>query len=83
MSLKIKPTAMDPMSQRGRANVQSMIPLFPQSFWDSSKSTKDGGGSSDDCIDLSAAENWLIRPELLEICRASINDTLTAKVNRR
>ena len=31
-------------------------------------------------IDLSTAENWLLRPELVKICQDAIADTLTAKV---
>lgn len=29
---------------------------------------------SPEVIDLSAAENWLLRPELLKICKSSIAD---------
>ncbi len=31
-------------------------------------------------IDLSTAENWLLRPELIELCKQAIQDGFTAKV---
>ena len=31
-------------------------------------------------IDLSTSENWLLRPELIEICKQAIQGGFTAKV---
>jgi len=32
-------------------------------------------------VDLSVSENWLLRPELLQICKESIAQDLTANVS--
>jgi hypothetical protein len=60
------------LSKRGGANVENIMPMIPPAIlsagWDP---------SSDSVIDLSMAENWLIRDEILEIQKTV---TLTCEV---
>jgi len=48
------------LSQRGNANVSAIMPRVPKSFLTAELSTGD-------IIDLSLAEDWLVRDEILKI----------------
>ena len=61
------------MSKRGKANVDAIIPKIKAAVADRSKPATSN-------IDLSTAENWLIRPELIEICKSAISENLQAEV---
>jgi hypothetical protein len=62
-------------SDRGRSNIEAIMPKIKAAVEEreSKMSSK---------IDLSTAENWLIRPELMELCKEAINEDLTAAVRR-
>ena len=61
------------MSKRGFANIESIMPRINDQVTERQKVKNHN-------IDLSSAENWLIRPELVEICKDAIQKDLTAKV---
>ncbi|KAF2235968.1 PLP-dependent transferase [Viridothelium virens] len=59
------------LSDRGRDNVDSVIPRIPKTILEAG-STPDEDG----IIDMSVAENWLIRDEILEIEREVVESKL-------
>ena len=65
------------LSQRGVGNVANLIKRMP-------KTILDAGNTADESsiIDLSVAENWLIRNGILEIQRSVVQDSLQAQVSR-
>ena len=60
---------MHSLSERGRSNISEIMSRVPQKLLGDSKSKSDKSS----VIDLSMAENWLIRNEVLEICKFAIN----------
>jgi phage-related tail fiber protein len=61
------------LSQRGQANVDAIMPKIKGAVEERKvKHNKN--------IDLSTSENWLIRPELIEICKEAIAEDLVASV---
>ncbi|KAF2122846.1 1-aminocyclopropane-1-carboxylate synthase 7 [Lophiotrema nucula] len=60
------------LSSRGRSNVDAIMPKIKGAIEErkAKKSSK---------IDLSTAENWLIRSELIDACKAAINQALTSQ----
>ena len=61
------------ISQRGWSNVAMIMPKIRGAVAERANKTSSN-------IDLSTAENWLIREEVLEICRTAIQDNLKPKV---
>lgn len=55
------------MSIRGGSNVAAIMPKIAAAVTARSRGTK---------IDLASAENWLIRPEIIEICKEAIVNNL-------
>lgn len=70
---------MDDLSQRGRSNITAIMARIPKAILAGTKSTK-SITSNDGSIDLSMAENWLIRHEVLDICKAAIKDNFDTHV---
>lgn len=62
------------LSQRGWSNVEAIMPKIKGAV----EQRKIANNTN---IDLSTAENWLIRPELIEICNEAIVQNLEAKVH--
>ncbi|KAI1176305.1 1-aminocyclopropane-1-carboxylate synthase 7 [Nemania sp. FL0916] len=60
------------LSSRGAGNVDSVLPSISAAIDERAKKANTN-------IDLGTAENWLIRDELIAICKKSINDDLTDK----
>jgi aspartate/methionine/tyrosine aminotransferase len=58
------------MSQRGNSNVKTIMPKIGAAVSERSQGTK---------IDLASAENWLLRDELLDICKDAITSDLSAQ----
>ncbi|KAF2729067.1 PLP-dependent transferase [Polyplosphaeria fusca] len=67
MAIKVSPE----FSERGRSNIEAIMPKIKGAVEERKSKTSSN-------IDLSTAENWLIRPELMEICKEAINQDLTA-----
>jgi hypothetical protein len=61
------------LSKRGWSTVEGILPKIKATVVERTKKKNTN-------IDLSTAENWLIRPELIEICKGAINDNLTCLV---
>lgn len=61
------------LSKRGWANVEAIMPKIKGAVSERMSKTTSN-------IDLSTAENWLIRPELVEICRIAIAEKLGPRV---
>jgi hypothetical protein len=76
---EVKPNADKPahnLSQRGWGNVEAIMPKIKGAVSErTSKITNN--------IDLSTAENWLLRTELVEICKHAVAEKLESKVRRR
>lgn len=68
---------MDYLSQRGRSNITDIMTKIPGAILSGPERTFNPTNS----INLSMAENWLIRPEILERCKAAIADSLAAHVS--
>ena len=67
---------MEGLSERGTLNLTAIMSQVPKAILEGSKcSIVDGRG-----IDLSMAENWLIRNEVLDISKAAIQNTFEAHV---
>lgn len=62
------------LSKRMSKSVASMLPHIAATI---AERTSKGPAK----IDLATAENWLLRPELLEICKDAIAQNLTAEVS--
>ncbi|KAL1604778.1 putative secondary metabolism biosynthetic enzyme [Paraconiothyrium brasiliense] len=60
------------LSQRGWSTVESIMPKIRGTVAERTKKQNTN-------IDLSTAENWLIRPALITICKDAINDNLTSR----
>jgi hypothetical protein len=71
---------MDHLSQRGRANIEGVMARIPKAILAGTKSSKSSSSLGDD-IDLSMAENWLIRKDVLAICKAAIEDDFDTNVS--
>lgn len=71
---------MDHLSQRGRANIEGIMARIPKTILAGTKSTESTNRLSDS-IDLSMAENWLVRNEVLAICKAAIKDNFDSHVS--
>lgn len=65
------------LSERGRSNITDIMSRVPKRLLTDSEMNWNGSPH----IDLSAAENWLIRNEVLEICQFSINQKFQAHVS--
>ncbi|KAL1856868.1 putative secondary metabolism biosynthetic enzyme [Diaporthe australafricana] len=57
------------LSKRGWANVETIMPKIKGAV--AQRKIKNNAN-----IDLSTAENWLMRPELMEICKAAVEEHL-------
>ena len=57
------------LSQRGIANVTTVMPRVPNAILDTGNIPNE-----DSTIDLSVAENWLIRNEILQIEKGIVNN---------
>ena len=68
-----QPYARNDMSSRGSANVDEIMPKITATVAERSKPQTSN-------IDLSTAENWLIRPEVIEICKVAIAENLCPEV---
>ena len=62
---------MDTLSRRGRSNVVVTLAKLPKAMLDDREASK-GAEVAREIIDLSMAENWLIRQEVLDICKPAI-----------
>ena len=60
---------------RGLSNVASIMPKIAGAVKDRSSLQIDSNPN----IDLSTAENWLLRPELIQICKDAIANSLCAQ----
>lgn len=67
--------ARNGLSQRGFANVESIMPKI-------SKQVAERKKTSDSKLDLGTSENVLIRPEIQEIYKEAIEKTLGSNVCR-
>jgi hypothetical protein len=63
------------LSKRAWSNVAGIMPQI-------SAAVKAREQTDDSTIDLATAENWLLRPELIELCKTAINTRLEAKVSK-
>lgn len=63
------------LSQRAWSNVAGIMPQIDAAV-------KAREQSDNSIIDLATAENWLLRPELIELCKMAINTRLEAKVSK-
>jgi len=71
---------MEHLSHRGRFNVVNTMSQLPKAM------LEDKGGNTVpeeefDAIDLSMAENWVIRQEVLQICKPAIETSFTGHVS--
>ena len=64
------------LSKRGDANVSNIMPRIPRTILEAGWAPHE-----DSIIDLSIAENWLIRDEILEIQKTVVTDYLNREVN--
>lgn len=62
------------LSLRGAGNVDAVLPRI-------SAAVDERATKANTNIDLSTSENWLIRDELIAICKESINNGLLNKVS--
>lgn len=60
------------LSKRGAGNVDAILPRISAAVAERTKNNL----RSNPNIDLGTSENWLIRPELIELTKAAINDSL-------
>ena len=81
MGIASKRTTMDDLSIRGRSNITTIMSQVPKAMLEDDGSSPLPSSSDDEPIDLSIAENWLIRDEILDICRAAIEKDLSARVS--
>jgi hypothetical protein len=63
------------LSRRAHASIDDIMPRIRGVVADRS-ATQNAN------IDLSTAENWLLRPQLVEMCKDAISQHLTTKVER-
>ena len=61
------------LSERGWANVSAVMPKIESAV-------EERSGRESQTIDLATAENWLIREEIIELCKESIDGKLSSKV---
>jgi hypothetical protein len=64
---------MDQLSHRGEVNITQIMARIPKAMLDGTKNVK-CTNSIDDTIDLSMAENWLLRPEVLQLCKEAVQN---------
>jgi hypothetical protein len=69
----------DGLSSRGLSNLTNIMQKVPKSILDGTKDTH-LLSTKNSLIDLSMAENWLIRPEVLEICKSAIQLDFESRV---
>lgn len=62
------------LSSRGWSNIEAIMPKIKSAVEQRSIENNTN-------IDLSTAENWLLRPELIDTCKKSIARGLEAKVH--
>ncbi|KAF2014421.1 PLP-dependent transferase [Aaosphaeria arxii CBS 175.79] len=67
-----KPDVQPKLSKRGWATVEGILPKIKDVVAERSKKVNTN-------IDLSTAENWLLRPELIDICKDAIAQDLLPK----
>ena len=67
---------MDGLSERGRSKITQIMSRVPKKLLGDSESKLNGSS----IIDLSMAENWLIRNEVLEICKFAIDQKFQTHV---
>ena len=65
------------LSRRGTINMNVIMPQIPTSVIENAKR----GDQDNTIINLSMAENWLIRPELIEICKIAMEKQLAPDVS--
>jgi hypothetical protein len=63
------------LSKRGWATVEGIMPKIKDAVAEKSKKVNTN-------IDLSTAENWLLRPELVALCKDAVAQDLSARVSR-
>lgn len=63
------------LSSRGMKNVNTVIPLMPKTVLEAGDTPNEG-----DIVDMSVAENWLIRKEVLEIEKEVAEKQLQSEV---
>lgn len=61
------------LSQRSKAVVNDIMPKISAAVADRTRVDNPN-------IDLSTAENWLLRDELIEICKEAVSKDMTTKV---
>jgi hypothetical protein len=69
----------DGFSSRGRSNLTNIMQKIPKAILEGTKDTN-LLSTKNNLIDLSMAENWLIRPEVLEICKSAIQNNFESHV---
>ena len=68
---------MQSLSERGRSNIIEIMSRVPKKLLGGTESKSNRSS----IIDLSMAENWLIRNEVLEVCRFAIDQKFQAHVS--
>jgi gliotoxin/aspirochlorine biosynthesis aminotransferase len=63
------------LSKRGWATVEGIMPKINDAVAEKLKKVNTN-------IDLSTAENWLLRPELVALCKDAVAQDLSARVRR-
>jgi C4-type Zn-finger protein len=71
--MAIKSEEKPNLSKRGWATVEGILPKIKDTVAERTKKQNTN-------IDLSTAENWLLRPELIDICKDAINQDLSSRV---
>ena len=69
--------AQPKLSKRGQINIDEIMARVPKSILEEKPQAPTEAGP----IDLSVAENWLIRDEILEICKPGIQRSLDREVS--
>lgn len=69
----MSPSNEHSLSQRGWTNVEAIMPKIKGAV----EQRKIKNNSN---IDLSTSENWLIRPELIALCKEAVAEGLQAQV---
>lgn len=67
---------MGSLSGRGRSNITEIMSQVPKKLLQDSETTAD----NNDCLDMSMAENWLIREEVLDECKLAMSRKLQGYV---
>ena len=70
---------MEHLSQRGCSNITSVLSQVPKALLEDSKKGKHKEKS--ESVDLSMAENWVIRKEVIKICKKAISKDFDTHVS--